>query len=75
MCSERMRLLIDYRDATHKYAESVRHLTELVRLDLNDDLEMVRRACRGAWQKAEEARVALVRHEGSHFCAAINSAV
>lgn len=74
MCPERMKLLIDYRDATHRYAESVRDLAELVGLELNDDMEMVRRACRGAWQKAEEARVALVRHEGSHFCDSISRA-
>lgn len=74
MCSERMRLLLDYRDATHSYADSVNHLTELAGLGMNDDLEVLRRACRSTWQKAEEARVALVRHEGSHFCDSLSSA-
>lgn len=68
MCSERMRLLIDYRDATHEYAESVRDLTETFAFEFTDDVELLRRASRKAWEKAEWARVALARHEGSHFC-------
>lgn len=63
-----MRLLIDYREATHKYAESVRDLTESAALVLGDDVELLRRACWKAWEQAERARVALVRHEGNHFC-------
>lgn len=68
MCSERMRLYIDYRDATQRYAESVRDLTDTFSSELNDDVELLRRACRKAWEKAEGTRVALARHEGSHYC-------
>lgn len=50
------------------YAESVRDLTESAALVLGHDVELLRRACWKAWEQAERARVALVRHEGNHFC-------
>lgn len=68
MCSERMRLLTDYREATHVYAESVRYLTEPALTEIQGDAELLRRACRRAWENAERTRVALIRHEECRFC-------
>jgi hypothetical protein len=67
MCSERMHLLVDYQDATHIYADSVRYLTESVAPGLEDP-DALRRACRQAWENAEKTRAALVRHKGCEFC-------
>lgn len=68
MCPVRARLLIDYRDAVHRYSESVRNLVEMIGLEVNTDSEALRRRAREAWDASEKARVALVRHEGNHFC-------
>lgn len=65
---ERQRLLIDYRDAARRYSEAVRDLVEMVGLDLNADFELLRRNCRKTLETAEQARVALHRHETNHFC-------
>jgi hypothetical protein len=68
ICPERARLLSDYREAVHRYSARVTELVELVGLDLNTDVELLRRRAREAWDASEQARVALSRHEGSHFC-------
>jgi len=68
VCPERVRLLNNYRDAVHRYSESVRDLVELIALDMSTDQELFRRRAREAWDISEKARVALARHEGSHFC-------
>lgn len=60
--------MVEYREATRLYAESVLDLTEAVRLGLTDDTESLRRTCRTAWEVSERARVALALHEGRHYC-------
>jgi RNase P subunit RPR2 len=67
-CPERARLLIDYRDAVHRYSERVHDLVQTIGLEVNADTELLRRKVREAWDASEQARVALARHEGSHFC-------
>ena len=68
MCSERLRLIVDYRDTTRTYADSVRILTDLVGLSVESDAELLRRACKRAWDAAERARMSLFRHEADHGC-------
>jgi RNase P subunit RPR2 len=68
ICPERQRLLIDYRDAAHRYSEAVSMLVELIGLELNADMELLRRNCRRASEITEQARTALHRHEADHFC-------
>lgn len=68
LCPERARLLIEYRDAVHRYSERVTGLVELAGLELNAGMELLRRKVRETWDASERARVALIRHEGNHFC-------
>lgn len=68
ICSERQRLLIDYRDATHRYSEAVCKLVEMIGLELTADFDLLRRNCRSELDAAEQARLALHRHEANHFC-------
>ena len=68
VCKERLRLIVEYRNATGQYAKSVSDLAELITAEGNPDTEPLRRACREAWENAERARVALAFHEGRHFC-------
>lgn len=68
VCPECARLLLEYRDAVYHYSQRVTDLVELVALDLGDDMELLRRKAREAWDASERARTALVRHEGNHFC-------
>jgi hypothetical protein len=68
MCVERFRLVTDYRETTRIYADSVREMTDLVGLGLEVEVELLRRACRMAWEAAEKARIALYRHEANHGC-------
>ncbi len=68
VCPERARLLIDYRDAVHRYSDRVQDLVEMIGLDINADAELLRRRVREAWDASEKARVSLARHEGGHFC-------
>lgn len=69
LCRERARLVVNYRDTTHKYAEAVRKMTDLVGLGLESEVDVLRRSCRLAWDVAERARIALYRHEADHSCA------
>lgn len=68
VCAERMRLLIDYRDAARDYAEAVRDLTESVALDQESAIDALRKACRLTWDKTERCRLILARHEADHSC-------
>ena len=68
MCQERLRLVNDYRDTTRAYADSVRKMTDLVGLGIETEVELLRRACRVAWDATERARLALYRHEVDHGC-------
>lgn len=68
MCVERLRLFNDYRDATRTYSDSVSKMTDLVGLGLGTEVNVLRGACRGAWEATEKARVALSRHEADHCC-------
>lgn len=68
MCSERLRLISDYRETTRTYADSVREMTDLVGLGIETEVSLLRRACRIAWEAAEGARLALYRHEANHGC-------
>lgn len=68
VCPQRARLLIDYREAVHRYSESVRDLVEMIGLELHGDSDLLRRRVRETWDASERARVALARHEGSNFC-------
>jgi len=67
ICPERARLLIDYRDAVHRYSETVRDLVEAIGLGIGD-YESLRRLVKESWDAAERARVTLARHEANHFC-------
>ena len=67
VCHERVRLMIELRDALRTYAEAADDLAKLVQSD-GADTESMRRACRTAWENAERARVALALHEGHHSC-------
>lgn len=68
ICEERQRLLIDYRDATHRYSEAVSKLVEMIGLELNADFGLLRRNCRAALDAAEQARLKVHRHEANHVC-------
>jgi hypothetical protein len=68
ICPERQRLLIDYRDAAFRYSEAVCKFVEMIGLELNADLELLRRNCRSTAATVEQARLALHRHEANHFC-------
>lgn len=68
ICPERLRLLIDYRDAAHRYSEAVRDLVEMVGLGLDGDIDLFRGGCSKIWHQTEQARLALARHEANHFC-------
>jgi len=67
LCPERARLLVDYRNAAHRYSECVHDLVEDITLGLHG-LHTVRIKCAEAWERAEKARLTLARHEASHFC-------
>lgn len=68
MCQERLRLVTDYRESTLAYADSVRKMTEFVGLGLESEVYLLRRSCKAAWEAAEQARLALFRHEADHGC-------
>jgi hypothetical protein len=68
MCQERFRLVADYRETTRTYADFVRKMTELVGLGIESEVDLLRRSCRGSWEAAEKARLALFRHEANHSC-------
>jgi hypothetical protein len=68
ICSQRSRLLNDYRETAVKYADAVREMANLAGSGLHSEVSQLRRACRVAWEKAEVARLALFRHEADHRC-------
>lgn len=68
LCPERVRLLVDYRDAVHRYFESVHDLVEMIGFEIDADVEPLRRKVRESWDSSEKARMTLARHEGNHFC-------
>ncbi len=68
LCSERERLLDDYDSSVKTYSARVSELVNKAKGALEDDLNLVRRNCRLAWEQAEQARLLLARHEANHFC-------
>ena len=67
-CPERSQLLDDYQEAAKAYSDAVAKLAEFAGSVLHSDLDVLRRACRSAWEKTEKARLALHRHEADHCC-------
>lgn len=63
----RLCLVTDYRDTTRTYSEHVCKLTDLLCLGLQE-VTLLRCSCRTAWDAAENARLALARHEADHGC-------
>lgn len=68
ICPERKRLLTEYRDAVHNHYEAVRTLVDCITAALGSDVDLIRRNCRARLEQAEQARLALYRHEANHFC-------
>ena len=68
LCPERARLLIDYRDAVHRYSERVHDLVDTIGLEIKDDVQLLRRRVKEAWDATEKARMAVHRHEADHSC-------
>ena len=68
MCSERCVLLSGYSEAAGSYADSVSKMTDYAGLGIESEFNVLRRACRSAWEAAEGARLALYRHEANHGC-------
>ena len=68
ICQQRLRLLNDYRETAARYADAVREMANLAGSGLHSEVAVLRRACRAAWEKAENARLALFRHEADHQC-------
>lgn len=68
ICPERQRLLVVYGDTVRTYYEAARTLVETLNVAMGADVDLLRRTCRRAWEQAEQARIALNRHEANHFC-------
>ena len=68
MCSERLRLVTDYRETSRVYADSVRKMSDLAGLGIESEVDLLRRACKVAWEATERARLDLFRHEANHGC-------
>ena len=68
LCLERKRLLYEYRDATKLYFDTVDTLLEMVCGALESDVDLLRRNCREARERADQARLTLYRHEINHCC-------
>ncbi len=68
LCPERKRLLEDYQSTVKRYSERVTDLVDKAKAALGDDLNLLRRNCRTAWEEAEQARLQLARHEAIHYC-------
>jgi hypothetical protein len=68
LCPERLKLVSNYREASRVYAESVCKMTDLVSLGIDSEVDLLRRACRMAWDGTEQARLMLFRHEADHNC-------
>lgn len=67
-CPERRLLLQEYGKAVRTYHEAVRKFVDRTDEALGSDLDLIRLTCRKAWERAEQARLALYRHEADHFC-------
>ena len=74
ICAERLRLMTVFNDHVEKYAGLVNRSRELLAEGRTWELADLRRACRLEWGNAEEARLALYRHESAHGCEAGRSA-
>jgi hypothetical protein len=61
-------LIRDYRETTRIYADLVSDMTDLVGCGIESEVELLRRACRSAWEAVERARLSLSRHEVDHSC-------
>lgn len=68
ICPERLRLFSDYRETARNYSEQVRKMADLLHAGASCEIDVLRRACRVAWETAERARLALACHEANHFC-------
>lgn len=68
ICAERARLLREYSDAASAYAGGVRQLADFALAGDEVKTNELRRACRAAWNVAEQSRLALFRHESDHAC-------
>ena len=67
-CQERTRLIQDFSQSARDYASLVNQMADLVGSGLQSEVLVVRRAARRAWEKLEEAKLALYRHEADHGC-------
>ncbi len=67
-CQERLQLLGAYREAVKTYSDAVNKLADLAGTGLLSEFEVLRRACRTAWEGTEKARLTLFRHEADHCC-------
>jgi hypothetical protein len=74
-CEERMRLLTEYRNAAYEYSVAVAELVETIALDVDSRIDLLRGACRSAWDQVEKARIAVSRHESDHLCDRVSSAL
>jgi hypothetical protein len=43
-------------------------MSDLAGIGLQSEVAVLRRTCRAAWDKVEQARLALYRHEADHQC-------
>jgi len=68
ICAERARLVREYSDAASAYSTGVRQMADLVIAGEEVKANQLRRACRTAWDTAEQSRIALFRHESDHAC-------
>jgi hypothetical protein len=71
VCRERIRLLGEYGNIVRYYSECVNEFAKVAGIGCNADVGLLRRLSMQAWDAAERARVALVRHESEHFCEAV----
>ncbi len=68
ICPDRLRLAREFNDELQRYADLVRRSLDLMERGLVSEVEELRRAGRLAWGTAEEARLAVYRHEANHGC-------
>jgi hypothetical protein len=68
VCQQRLLLIRDYRETTRTYADLVHQMSELVGCGLEAEVDLLRKSCRTAYERAEQARLALARHETDHSC-------
>ena len=68
LCAQRRILISDYRQTVRVYADSVGKMTDLVDIGMESEVALLRRLTKNAWEAAEQARLALYRHEANHGC-------